>query len=167
MTKPFVAFVARRVLRSFLLVVVVASAAMLLVHLAPGDWVTELGKDPLVAATERSRLGLDRPFLAQYTDWLGRVVRLDFGESLLFDRPVLVLLREHVVYTVLLGITALALAVGIGVPAGVLTGQRPGGVLSLCISAASLLLLSTPPLVTAILLVLLAARAGWFPTGGI
>lgn len=139
---------------------------MLLVHLAPGDAVSGFGVDPAVAAAERIRLGLDRPFLAQYTDWLGRLLTLDFGDSVRFQRPVAELLAERVGNTLLLGLAALTLAIGIGLPAGVVTGRGRTGVAPRAIGAVSVLLLSTPPLVTALLLLLLAASTGWFPTGG-
>lgn len=164
---PFATFMARRLARACVLVIVVASAAVLLVHLAPGDAVTELGLDPARAAAERSRLGLDRSFASQYTDWAGRLLTLDLGESVRFQRPVVDLLFERVGYTLLLGLAALILALGIGLPAGVLTGQRRGDLLSRGIAAISLLLLSTPPLVTALVLLLVASRTGWFPSGGL
>ena len=58
-------FLAWRLLRALVLVLVVASAALVLVHAAPGDAFSEVGADPQVAAAERQRLGLDRPFPAQ------------------------------------------------------------------------------------------------------
>ncbi|MDQ3486931.1 MAG: ABC transporter permease [Acidobacteriota bacterium] len=164
---PFATFVARRLARACVLVIVVASAAVLLVHLAPGDAVTELGLDPARAAAERSRLGLDRSFVSQYTEWVGRLLTLDLGESVRFQRPVVELLVERVGYTLVLGVAALVLALGIGLPAGVLTGQRRGDLVSRGIAAISLLLLSTPPLVTALLFLLIASRTGWFPPGGL
>ena len=164
---PYATFMARRLARACVLVLVVASAAVVLVHLAPGDAVTELGLNPDRAAAERSRLGLDRPFVSQYVDWIGRLLRLDLGDSVRFQRPVLDLLLERVGYTLILGMSALIVALGIGLPAGVLTGQRRGDLLSRGIAAVSLLLLSTPPLVTALLCLLLASRTGWFPTGGL
>ena len=161
---PYSMFIARRVGRAVVLVLAVASAAVLLVHLAPGDALTELQLDPAFAASERTRLGLDRPFAAQYADWLGRALTLDFGTSVVHQRPVLDLLIERAGYTLLLGFTALVVALGIGLPAGVFTGQDGDGLIGRAISAGSLLLLSTPPLVTALLFLLMAYRTGWFPT---
>lgn len=159
-------FLIRRAARAVILVIAVASAAMLLVHLAPGDAFSGFDVDPAVAAAERSRRGFDRPFLAQYAAWLGRVLALDFGESVRFHRPVAELLAERVGSTLLLGIAALVLALGIGLPAGVLTGRGRPTVWSRGISAVSLLLVSTPPLVTALVLLLAASRTGWLPPGG-
>jgi peptide/nickel transport system permease protein len=144
----------------------VSSAAMLLVHLAPGDAFSTFELDPQVAAAERARFGLDRPFGHQYVVWLSRAARLDFGESSRFRRPVAALLRERAGNTVLLGCAAMALAVGLGIPAGVLTGSHPRRWWAVPLRGGALVLASTPPLVTALVLLLIAARTGWFPTGG-
>jgi peptide/nickel transport system permease protein len=159
-------FLARRIVRAALLVLAVSSAALLLVHLAPGDAFSSIDLDPGVAAAERARLGLDRPFLDQYGAWLRRVAVMDFGESTRFRRPVTTLLAERVTNTLLLGSAALLIAVGLGVPAGVLTGSAPRRWWARLVEAVSLLLVATPPLVTALALLLMAARTGWLPAGG-
>jgi ABC-type dipeptide/oligopeptide/nickel transport system permease component len=160
-------FLLRRVARAVLLVFAVSSAALLLVHLAPGDAFSPIDVNPAFARAERARLGLDRPFIEQYSDWLGRVAVLDLGESVRFDRPVATLLNERVSNTLMLGCAALVIAIGLGVPAGVLTGSAPRQWWARIVSALSLLLLSTPPLVTALVLLMIAARTGWLPTGGL
>jgi peptide/nickel transport system permease protein len=160
-------FLARRLLRAFVLVLVVASAALVLVHVAPGDAFTEIGVDAQVAAAERQRLGLDRPFVAQYADWVARAATLDFGESTRFRRPVSTLVAERVGNTVRLGIVALVLALGLGIPAGVRTGSSPDRWTSRAIAGTSLLLVSVPPLVTSLVLLLIAARTGTLPAAGV
>jgi peptide/nickel transport system permease protein len=160
-------FLAWRLLRAFVLVLVVASAALVLVHAAPGDAFSEVGVDPEVAVAERQRLGLDRPFLAQYGAWFLRAATLDFGESARFGRPVSVLLAERAGNTAMLGIVALTLALGLGIPAGVATGSAPRKWTSKTIAAASLLLVSVPPLVTSLVLLLIAARTGTMPAAGV
>ena len=159
--------VARSAARAIGLVLIAASAALILVHLAPGDAFTQFDLDPSVAAVERHRHGLDRPFVVQYGDWLARSARFDFGDSVRFRRPVSALLAERAWNTVLLGVTALLLALAAGVPAGVRTGSAPGHWTSRVITATSLLLVSVPPLVTSLLLLLIAARTGWAPAGGL
>lgn len=157
-------FIVRRSLRAGLMVLAVSSAAMLLVHLAPGDAFSDFQLDPQTAAAERARLGLDRPFAQQYAAWLGRALVLDFGESTRFHRPVSGLLAERIGNTVQLGTAALLLAIGIGIPAGVLTASSRRRT-TWIIRAASLLLIATPPLVTALVLLLLESRTGWPPAG--
>lgn len=162
--QPVARFVVRRTLRACLLVLAVSSAAMLLVHLAPGDAFSGFDLDPAAAAAERARLRLDRPFVEQYAGWLGRAIVLDFGESTRFHRPVSALLGERIGNTVQLGVIALVLAIGIGVPAGVLTASSRHRATWL-VRAGSLLLIATPPLVTALVLLLLESRTGWPPRG--
>ncbi len=161
-------YLARRVLFAAMLVFLVSSAAMLLTHLAPGDFVsitTGERASPAQAAQERARYGLDRPIVLQYLGWLSRAVRLDLGDSLLYRRPVGTLVRERAANTALLALAALALATLAGLPAGVYSGSRQGAGASV-VRGVSLVLLSLPSLVTSLVLVLVAARTGWFPVGG-
>ena len=76
------------------------------------------------------------------------------------------LIPERAANTAILSITALLAATLIGLPLGVVTGSRRGGLLTGTIRAASLLLLSMPPLLTSLFLVFAAARTGWLPVGG-
>jgi peptide/nickel transport system permease protein len=117
-------------------------------------------------ARERARYGLDRPLVQQYGAWLGRAFRLDLGTSLLYRRPVNELLRQRGANTAALFLAALLVSMLLGLPAGIVTGSRPRGVLPAALRATSLVLLSLPSLVTSLVLVLLAARTGWLPIGG-
>ncbi len=162
-------YLARRIVFAALLVFTVSSASLVLARLAPGDYVTgSLGIDARRERVEqtRARYGLDRPLAGQYRDWLGRAARFDFGNSLLYDRPVRALVPERAANTALLALTALVAATLIGLPLGVVAGSRRGGVLPAAIRSASLVLLSLPPLLASLVLVFVAARTGWFPVGG-
>ncbi len=169
MTRQLVRLTLRRLASGCLLVYLVSSAALVVARLAPGDVTSELiaqGIDPETIRRERARLGLDRPILAQYVDWVGRAVRLDLGESYRYQRPVVELLGRSLRYTALLGAAALLVATLLGVPAGVLAGSKGGGPLAWLIGAVSAAVLSVPPLVGALALAALAAHTGWFPVGG-
>ena len=162
------AFLLRRLLFAVLLVVAVSSASLLLTRLAPGDYASEsLGIDARRErlAEMRQRYGLDRPLAAQYGDWLVRAVHLDFGRSLLYDRPVRDLIPERAANTAVLALAALVLATCIGLPLGIVSGSRRG-LAARAIRGGSLVLLSCPSLLTSLLLVVVAARTGWFPVGG-
>jgi peptide/nickel transport system permease protein len=160
----FLRFLLRRAAFAALLILVVSSAALVLARLAPADAV--IGVDPAVARAERHRLGLDRPLGEQYLDWLSRTARLDFGESQVFRRPVLPLIRDGAARTAWLGTSALALATLLGIPLGILTASRRGGALTALVRGSSILLLSVPSLVTSLVLLLVASRTGWLPAGG-
>jgi peptide/nickel transport system permease protein len=163
-----VRFLGRRLLFAVLLVFVVSSEALLLAHLGPSDYASTLNRPGVSSETvarERARLGLDQSLASQYVAWLGRVVRFDLGTSFRYARPVTELVGESAANTALLAGVALLLATGIGVPLGVVSGSGRAGALASTIRGASVVALSLPPLLTSILLALLAARTGWFPVG--
>ena len=164
-----VAFILRRLAFAIFLVFFVSSASLVLARLAPGDFVSQwlgVGAPREVVEDARARFGLNRSIGEQYRAWIAGAARLDFGRSLLFDRPVADLIPERARNTAILALTALALATLIGLPLGVVSGSRRSGVLTEAIRAGSLVFLSMPPLLTSLLLVFVAARTGWFPVGG-
>jgi peptide/nickel transport system permease protein len=158
-------FLIRRLAFAIGLVLLVASAALILASLAPAD--ARFSGNAEAIAEERRRAGLDRPLLEQYGAWLTRAIQFDLGESIRYKRPVALLLRSAAANTALLGLSALLLATAIGIPIGVLTGSRTGGVFLSMARGASLLLLSVPPFITSLVLLLIATRTGWLPAGGL
>jgi peptide/nickel transport system permease protein len=162
-------FLLRRLFFAILLIFVVSSLALLLVGLAPGDYASDLfggiGANPSLVAATRASYGLDRPLVRQYAVWVGRAVRFDFGNSLVYRRPVAELVRQRAVNTAVLAVVALVVATLVGIPLGVFTGSRRNKRTAL-VSAASVLILSIPPLLMSLLLVFVAARTGWVPVGG-
>jgi peptide/nickel transport system permease protein len=114
----------------------------------------------------RARYGLNKSIGAQYRDWLAAAVRLDFGRSMQYDRPVRDLIPERAANTAILALTALVIATAVGLPLGIVAGSRRGGLVPGAIRSASVVLLSMPPLLTSLFLVFVAARTGWFPIAG-
>ena len=161
-------YLARRLVFAVLLVFVVSSAALLLTRLAPGDLTAQLGINATreEIARTRERFGLDRSMAAQWVLWLQHTARLDFGDSFLYNRPVRDLIVQASASTAALAAAALVLATLLGIPLGIFTGSRGGGVASGLVRGASVLCLSVPPLLTSLVLVWLAARTGWLPVGG-
>lgn len=164
-----ITYLARRLAFAVFLVFAVSSASLILARLAPGDFVTEsleIGTRRETLDQARARYGLNKSVARQYADWLASAARLDFGRSFQYDRPVGDLIPERAANTAILAVTALALATLIGIPLGIVTGSRRGGVVPSSIRAVSLVLLSLPPLLTSLFLVFLAARTGWLPMAG-
>ncbi len=162
-------YLARRLLFAVLLIFAVSSASLLLTRLAPGDYVTEsLGvtakREQVDAA--RERYGLNRTVVEQYRGWLRGVTRLDFGRSMQYDRPVTELIPARALNTGILALSALVVATVLGLPLGIFTGSRRGGIIPAVIRSISLVLLSLPPLLTSLLLVFLAAKSRVLPVGG-
>lgn len=165
MAPGFARYVLRRAGSAVVLVLLVSSAALVLSRAAPP--ADAFGTNPAVLAADRHRLGLDRPLPEQYLAWLRRAVRLDLGESLHFHRPVTALIRERAGNTALLGLSALAIATLVGLPMGVFTGSRRNGPAVAAARTLSVFLLSVPPLIMSLVLLLLAVRTGWLPAGGL
>jgi peptide/nickel transport system permease protein len=160
-------FLLRRFLFAIFLVLAVSSTALVLTRLAPGDVTAQLGAfaDPREVAATRARFDLDRGPLAQWALWMSRAARFDFGNSFLYNRPVGELIGRASANTAALAVVSLAIATLIGIPLGIITGSRRGTA-SAIIRGFSLVCLSIPPLLTSLLLVFIAARTRWFPTGG-
>jgi len=163
-----VGFLLRRLLFALILTIVTSSSALLLSRLAPGDLTAQLG--PFASGNEveqtRERFDLNRSPIAQLGLWMGRAVRLEFGDSFLYNRPVSELVARAAINTAILGLVALALATLAGLSLGVFTGLRSTSAGGALVRAVSLVLLSMPPLVTSLAFVFVAATTGWLPTGG-
>jgi peptide/nickel transport system permease protein len=163
---PLARYLVRRALFALILVAAVSSAAIVLTLAAPADIAEDFGRDRTEIAKRRAALGLDDPARVQFTRWLRRIVRLDMGESAAFQRPVADLVGERALNTAILASAALLAATVVGIPLGVYTGSRRRGAGVRAIRLLSILFLSMPPLLASLALVMLAARTGWFPIGG-
>lgn len=158
------AFAARRLAISLFLVWVVASLVFLVIHMIPGDPAELLlaqggiAPDPAAVADLRERLGLDRPLLAQYLDYLTALLQADFGYSLMDEHPVAEEIALRLPRTLeLVGMAGL-LAVIIGLPLGVLAALRAGQLTDRILSGLAGLALSIPVFVVGTLAVLVLAQ---------
>jgi ABC-type dipeptide/oligopeptide/nickel transport system permease component len=112
----------RRILGAIPVLLGISFLVFMLMHIAPGDPVSLLlGDDATPADVEQLRreLGLDKPLLVQYWDFLSRAVRGDFGRSLKFNEPVMKLVFERLPATIELAFISLIVAIIIAVPLGV------------------------------------------------
>lgn len=139
-------------------------------HLVPGDPVeVMLGESarPADRAALRADLGLDRPLLTQYGDYLVGIAHGDLGRSFTFRKPVLEVIAARAPATLLLAGCALAVAVAIALPVGVLAAVRRDTLLDRGSLVLSLLGVSMPNFWLGPLLVLLfSVTLGWFPVSG-
>jgi peptide/nickel transport system permease protein len=161
-------FLIRRLTFAIVLLVCTSSAALFLTRLAPGDVTSQLGPfaPPAEIEAARTRFGLDHNPIVQWGGWISRAVRLDFGDSFLYNRPVGPLVVRAAGNTVILAVSALILATIAGIGLGIVTGSRRAGWVSGLVRGASMLLISVPPLLMSLLLVFVAARTRWLPTSG-
>jgi peptide/nickel transport system permease protein len=108
--------------------------------------------------------GADRPAVVQYVDWLGGVVRGDFGESLAQDRPVWEILEPALVNSMKLGLYAFVLVVPLGILGGVFAGLRAGRPADRLITVVGLSLAVVPEFVTGLVLILVfSIWLRWLP----
>jgi peptide/nickel transport system permease protein len=139
-------------------------------QLLPGDAAVALAGeegDPAVLAAIRAKYHLDQPLVVQYGLWIGRVLRGDFGESLRNRIPVRELLASKLPVTVELAVCSMAIALAIGVPAGILSATRKGTSVDVIANLLALSGLSVPHFWLGIMLILLfAVRLGWLPASG-
>ena len=124
-------YILERLRWSLLVLAVVGVMAFLLTFVAPADPARSIaGPHATAAALARIRasLGLDRPMLDQLLDYAAHLVRGDLGTSYeLGGVPVLDLVLGRMPATIELALAGLAVALAIGVPAGVVAAARPGG----------------------------------------
>ena len=159
-----------RVGSAALVVFGVCTLVFLLIHLVPGDPVEAmLGESarPADRRALRESLGLDRPLPEQYLHYLGGLARLDLGQSFQFQRPVADLLAERIPPTLELAGAALALALVLAVPLGVLAARNRGGTLDTGAMGFSLLGISIPNFwLGPLLIMVFSLWLGWTPVSG-
>lgn len=152
------------------MVVLVTMAVVALLSLAPGSVAAViLGENatPEAIAELNAKLGLDRPFWAQYLHWLSGAIQGDLGVSPLTGQPVTTAILERLPVTVQLAVMALAIALVVSVLLAVASAARPGSALDRGINAVSSVFLSVPAFIAGPLLIYLFALVlGWFPVMG-
>ncbi|MDR7555598.1 MAG: ABC transporter permease [Armatimonadota bacterium] len=163
-------FVLRRLLAVVPTVLVVATATFLALQVVPGDVATiMLGVDarPDELSRLRRELGLDRPLVVRYVEWLGRLARVDLGTSVAYREPVTRLLAQRLPVTVSVAMAAMAVALGVALPVGIAAARRAWSALDLAALAGSQVGLAIPTFWLGILL-LLGFAAAWpvFPLQG-
>lgn len=117
----------RRVLSAIPVLLGILVVAFFLVRAIPGDPCKSiLGEKATQESCDRfnKENGLDKPVLVQFAIYMGHVLQGDFGESIRFSRPVMLILIERLPLTMELGFTALVLAILIGIPVGVISAVR-------------------------------------------
>ena len=161
--------IAGALLEAALTLWLLATLCFALLHAAPGGpFDTEKSAPPEVQATLAAQYRLDRPLPAQYIAWLGDVLRGDLGPSFQYpDYRVTELIALGLPVSALCGGIALVIALGIGVPLGLIAALRRGRALDRMLMGLSGLGLAMPKFVVAPLLVLLfAVTLHWLPGGG-
>jgi oligopeptide transport system permease protein len=163
-------FIARRLLVAIPTLLLVITAAFFLMRAAPGNPFDTGRKLPAqVEKNLMARYGLDRPLAVQYVTYLGGVARGDFGPSMKYSgKSVMDIVRESFPTSLAIGLSALTLAILIGVSLGVIAALRQNQPFDFATMGLAILGVCVPTFVTGpILLQVFASWLGWAPTGGV
>ena len=131
----------------------------------------ELLINPQADAVERARataaLGLDKPILEQYATFLARAAHGDLGRSFVYNVPAIQLILDKLPATLELAVVAMAAAIAIGIPLGLIAGLRPHSFIGRAIMAGSILGFSLPTFwVGLVLIMVFSVHLGWLPSNG-
>ena len=167
-------YLCKRLLLMVPLLLGITLISFVVIHLAPGeptDLQTQL--NPEVSAELQQRLraqyDLDQPLMVQYGKWLGRLVRLDFGESFSQDRrPVTAKIAERLPVTILINVLSIGLILLVAVPIGIFSAVRRNSHFDRLTTVFVFIGFATPSFWLALLLMdLLGVRYGLFPIVGL
>ena len=162
-------FLIQKLWHTVIVLFCVLTLVFVVLHLT-GDPVMMLlppnaGRDEIEALTKA--LGLDQPLIVQYGRFIGRVARGDFGDSLQHQQPAMALVVERLPASMLLAVSALALALVVALPLGIFAASRRGSVLDHLAVALAALGQSAPIFWTGLMLMLVGAvLLQLFPTSG-
>lgn len=164
-----------RLVQAAMVAIIVGVSTFAMMRALPGDAAYRIaagryGYDNVTAAAAdavRAELGLDAHWFPALMQWLGDLVRLDFGVSLVSGQPVMQEIVHQLGASLWLALAAVGLSLLIGPPLGILAGLRAGGMLDRTLLVVSTGLKSIPQFLMALILILiLSVQMGWLPAAG-
>ncbi|MBI1965260.1 MAG: ABC transporter permease [Betaproteobacteria bacterium] len=162
-------FALRRLIQSVLVLFVMSALVFAGVY-AIGNPVYILVSpqaDQAEIARATAALGLDRPLWEQYWTFVAGAVGGELGKSFVWNTPAVQLILERMPATLELALSAMAIAVALGIPLGLLAGLRPDSWTGRTIMAGSILGFSLPTFWVGLMLIMLfSVELGWLPTSG-
>jgi peptide/nickel transport system permease protein len=170
------AYIIRRLLWMFPILLGVSIICFALLKQAPGDPVAVMVADAratgqVITAEDRERLrrqyGLDRPVYLQYLDWLQQVSRGNFGVSTRTNAPVSEVIMQRLPNTIKLTGTALILTLAIALPLGIISAVKQYSKLDYFLTTFNFVGISIPQFWLALMLLyFFGVVLGWFPVRG-
>ncbi len=165
--KSILRFVLRRLLEAIPALFLLSVLVFVFFSSVPGDFLTEMELNPTIskATVEKLRedFGLRKALPAQYLAWLSQVVRGNFGYSFAQHRPAFQLVIERLKFTLFLAGVALLFSLSWSVPLACVSAALIGGLLDRVILVLSLVALSLPSVLSAVLLFGISIWSGWSP----
>jgi len=165
-----IGYISRRVLATIPVMLIVAALVFSLLYFTPGDPAAIIAGHQASAedlARIRTALGLDRPFLTRFGEWLWNVLHGDLGTSIFTNLPVSRLIGERLEPTISLMILTLVLSLMVAVPMGVIAAWKQGSLLDRAIMGFAVMGFSVPVFVVGYLLAyIFALQLEWLPVQG-
>ena len=163
-------YLTRRLLLTIPVILGVATLVFSLIHLVPGDPAQVMlgeGAAEKDVLELRTRLGLDRPLLEQYGSFLSGLIRGDLGSSFRTGQPVTTSILERVPATVELALAAMAVAMIVAFPLGIIAAVRQGGFADHAAMTTALAGISIPNFwLGPMLAIVFSIELGWLPVSG-
>jgi len=163
------AYSAKRLIVALLVAITVSIISFALLHVS-GDLAQSLAGPSATAADVeqvRKAYGLDRPIVVQYVEWIGKALHGDLGESFFLKVPVAELIADRLPVTLTLGICALAFALSLSLPLGVLAAVKPNSWVDRLALGLSVLGQALPSFWFAlILMIVFGLKLRWLPVSG-
>lgn len=164
-----ISYLLSRIARALVTVVIIVSAAFLVLRLSGDPAMMILGPDapPDAYAAFRRNWGLDQPLLVQYLKYFSAIFHGDLGNSMRDGRPALQVVGERVPMTLAITVPALLVNLLIGLPAGIFAALHRNTVWDRTIMTISAIGFTVPSFVLGLVLALVfAVKLNWLPSGG-
>jgi peptide/nickel transport system permease protein len=164
------AYAVRRILATIPVMLFVALFVFSLLYLAPGDPAAIIAGDQATPADVdriRASLGLDRPFVVRFGEWLWQIMHGDLGTSILTNLPVSHMIAQRIEPTTSLMVLTILFSIVVAIPLGVVAAWKHGTWIDRCVMVLAVFGFSTPVFVLGYLLAyLFALRLDWLPVQG-
>jgi peptide/nickel transport system permease protein len=162
-------FLGFRLLRALITIVMVVTFAFIVLRLSgdPALLIMSVDAPPEAIAAFRESWGLDDPLWVQYIRYFGAIAQGDLGRSMRDGRDAITLVVERIPATLILTLPALAIKIGLGVPAGIYAALHRNSLADRMVMVLAVAGFTIPSFVLGLLLVLVfAVQLGWLPSGG-
>jgi peptide/nickel transport system permease protein len=164
------AYAVRRILATIPVMLIVAFFVFSLLYLAPGDPAAIIAGDqasPADVERIRASLGLDRPFLIRFGEWLWQILHGDLGTSIFTNLPVSHMIAQRIEPTTSLMILTIVFSIVVAIPLGVIAAWKHGSWIDRGVMVLAVFGFSTPVFVMGYLLAyLFALKLDWLPVQG-
>lgn len=167
-------YMAKRGLLAIPMMIIISFLTFILIHLSPMDPVEVVLEaqgvpqiTPELIAQTKAELGMDRPFLIRYADWLMDCLQLDFGHSYVTGEPVWALLGPAFLNTLKLTLASIIAVIALSIVLGVICALREGRLVDRSVRGVSFFLTSMPSYLLASLMIwYFSVKLDLLPTSG-